>query len=181
MVVDIPDAYGLFLSSDWSQKLNGFFTIDWSTLWFPKNGKSNQIKIGKERYLKHIVIELHDPSEPVLFLDSIMGNSMYEFGFGNFKSENSSFCDNKQQYEILNVTTIRHNSSFKDIVNNVDNHDYVHIVGSKVVADSSTWTLYFDGSKSKEGAGAGYVLIDLKGNKSCITCRLEFDCTNKTV
>ena len=95
MVADIPDAYGLFLSRDWSQQLNGFFATDWSTLWLPKNGKSNQIKINREIYLKHTVTELHDPSEPVLFLDSIMGNYMFEHGFENFKSENSTFSNNK--------------------------------------------------------------------------------------
>ena len=118
---------------------------------------------------------MHDPKEPVLFSDSIIGNYMYEIGFGNFKYENSSFSDNKQQSKILNVTTVQHDSSFKDIVNNVDNYDYVHIVESKVVADSSTWILYFDGSKSKEGAGVGCFLIDPKGNKNCIACRIEFE------
>ena len=73
VVVDIPDAYGLFLSREWSQQLNGFFATDWSTLWLPKNEKSNQIKINRERYMKHTVTELHDPSEPVLFSDCIMG------------------------------------------------------------------------------------------------------------
>ena len=66
--------------------------------------------------------ELHDPNEPVLFSDSIMGNYMFELGSENFKSENSAFSDNKQQSEILNVTTIHHDSSFKEIVNNVDSH-----------------------------------------------------------
>ena len=47
--------------------------------------------------MKHTVTELHDPSEPVLFSDSIMGNYMYELGFGNFKSENSVFSKNKQE------------------------------------------------------------------------------------
>ena len=28
VVADIPDAYGLFLSRDWSQQLNGFFATD---------------------------------------------------------------------------------------------------------------------------------------------------------
>ena len=74
-----------------------------------------------------------------------MGNYMYELGFGNFKSENSAFSDNKQQLKILNVTTISYDSSFKEIVNNVDSHNYVNIIESKVVANSSTWTLYFDG------------------------------------
>ena len=37
-----------FLSRDWSQNLNDFFAADWLTLWLPKNGKANQIKIGRE-------------------------------------------------------------------------------------------------------------------------------------
>ena len=37
MVVDIPDAYGLILSRDWSAKLDGYFATDWSHLWFPYN------------------------------------------------------------------------------------------------------------------------------------------------
>ena len=39
-------------------------------------------------------------------------------------------------------------------------------------------TLYFDGSKTKEGVEIGCVLIDQKKNKTLITCRLEFECTN---
>ena len=34
IVVDIPEAYGVILSRDWFAKLNGYFTIDWSHLWF---------------------------------------------------------------------------------------------------------------------------------------------------
>ena len=101
--------------------------------------------------------------------------------FKNFKSENSTFSDNKHQSEILNVTTISHDSSFKEIVNNVDSHNYVNIIESKVVANSSIWTLYFDGSKSNEGARVGCLLIDPKGNKTCISCRLESNCTNNNV
>jgi ribonuclease HI len=40
------------------------------------------------------------------------------------------------------------------------------------------WSLYFDGSKSKEGAGAGCIIIDPAGNKTLLACRLEFECTN---
>ena len=42
------------------------------------------------------------------------------------------------------------------------------------------WSLHFDGSKCKEGAGAGCILTDPKGNKNLIACRLEFECTNNT-
>ena len=101
VVADIPDAYGLFLSRDWSQQLNGFFATDWSTLLLPKNGKSNQIKINREIYMKHTMTELHDPSEPVLFSDSIMENYMYELGFGNFKAENSFFLKINNNHKLL--------------------------------------------------------------------------------
>jgi ribonuclease HI len=42
------------------------------------------------------------------------------------------------------------------------------------------WSLYFNGSKSKEGAGVGCVIINPAGNKTLIACRLEFKCTNNT-
>jgi hypothetical protein len=48
IVVDIPDTYGLLLSRDWSAMLNGYFSTDWSHLWFPYNGKPNQIKVDIE-------------------------------------------------------------------------------------------------------------------------------------
>lgn len=43
------------------------------------------------------------------------------------------------------------------------------------------WSLHFDGSKCKEGAGAGCILTDPKGNRSLIACRLEFECINNTM
>jgi ribonuclease HI len=43
------------------------------------------------------------------------------------------------------------------------------------------WTLFFDGSKSLEGAREGCILKDLKGTKMLITWRLEFPCTNNTI
>jgi len=42
------------------------------------------------------------------------------------------------------------------------------------------WTLFFDGSKTLEGSGAGCVLIDPKKNKHFLSCRLDFECTNNT-
>lgn len=43
------------------------------------------------------------------------------------------------------------------------------------------WKLFYDGSKSNEGAGAGCVLVSPEGDKTMLTCRLEFECTNNTV
>ena len=79
------------------------------------------------------------------------------------------------------MTSISPDSSFKEIINDVDNHNIVNIIESKVVVNSSTWNLYFDTKNSKEGAGAGCLLIDPQGNKTCIACRMEFNCTNNTM
>ena len=46
------------------------------------------------------------------------------------------------------------------------------------LTDPNIWTLYFDRSRNKEGAGVGCLLIDLHGKKMMIACRLEFECTN---
>jgi ribonuclease HI len=43
------------------------------------------------------------------------------------------------------------------------------------------WTLFFDGSKSLEGASVGCILKDPNGNKVMIACRMEFQCTNNIV
>jgi hypothetical protein len=34
VVVDIPKSYGFLLRRDWSTKLQGYFSTDWSHLWF---------------------------------------------------------------------------------------------------------------------------------------------------
>ena len=39
VVADIPEAYGLVLSRDWSAKMNGYFASDWSHLWLPYKGR----------------------------------------------------------------------------------------------------------------------------------------------
>ena len=41
VVADIPEAYGLVLSWDWSTKLNGYFASDWSHMWLPYKGSPN--------------------------------------------------------------------------------------------------------------------------------------------
>ena len=55
VVADIPEAYGLVLSKDWSEKMNGYFSSDWSHLWLPYKGIPNQIKFLREPHMKHNV------------------------------------------------------------------------------------------------------------------------------
>jgi hypothetical protein len=58
IVVDIPEAYGFLLSRDWSKKLKIYFSTDWAHLWFPLKGHPNMIRIDREKYMKHTVIDL---------------------------------------------------------------------------------------------------------------------------
>jgi hypothetical protein len=53
----------LILSRDWSEKLHGYFSTDWSHLWLPFNGRPNQIKVEREKHMKYIVTNLNDPNE----------------------------------------------------------------------------------------------------------------------
>jgi hypothetical protein len=86
--------------------LNGYFGIDWSHLWLPYNGKINRIKVDRERHMKHVVTELNDPNEPVIFNNSILGNYSYETFFGNFTVETSSLLESNTQSEILHCIHI---------------------------------------------------------------------------
>jgi hypothetical protein len=84
IVVDIPEAYGLLLSRDWSENLNGYFSTDWAHLWLPLKGYKNMIRIDRERYLKHTVTDLETPNEPSSTDFPILGNYSCESYFRNF-------------------------------------------------------------------------------------------------
>ena len=168
IVADIPEVYGLFLSRDWSKKLNGYFATDWSHLWLPYNGHPNSIKIDRENYMKYTVTQIDDLNQPVMQIDNILGNYGIDTCFGNFQAEKSAFSDLEQQSEILSCSHMI--TPEEDIIPE-------NIVKNSVNS-SDFWSLYFDGSKCQEGAGAGCILVDPSGNKMFISCRLEFECTN---
>jgi hypothetical protein len=153
----------LFLSRDWLEQLHDYFATDWSHLWRPENGNPNIIKVNREGYLKFTVTDLNDPNEPFTpSADSPKIQGMDTF-FSNFMAETSTITNLEQQSKILTYTQLAASSQWSHATNN-----------------NQIWSLYFDGSKSKEGAGAGCVIIDPIGNKTLIACRLEFECTNNT-
>jgi ribonuclease HI len=51
----------------------------------------------------------------------------------------------------------------------------------KKKGDPNMWTLFFDGSKSLEGAIVGCILKYPKCNKILIVFRIEFQCTNNII
>jgi ribonuclease HI len=83
--------------------------------------------------------------------------------FRNFMTEISPVTDPAQQSEVVTYTQTLALPSMPSTSN-----------------DAQIRSLYFDISKSKEGAGVGCVLIDPTGNKTFIACWLEFEFTNNT-
>jgi ribonuclease HI len=81
--------------------------------------------------------------------------------FGNFMAEVSPINNPQQQSEIKSCK-----------------QPTASIQQSCEPDGNQIWSLYFDGSKSKEGVGAGCIIIDPIGNKTLLACRLEFECTN---
>ena len=155
--------YGLFFSRDWSKQLHGYFAIYWSHLWLLENSNPNKIRVNRERYLKLTVTDLNYPNEPYTPpADSPEVQGMDTF-FGNFMAEVSPINDLQQQSEIIACT-----------------QPTTAIQQTHEPDGNQTWSLYFDGSKSKEGAGAGCIIIDPAGNKTLMACILEFECTNNT-
>jgi hypothetical protein len=138
--VNIPKVYGLFLSRDWSEQLHGYFATDWSHLCLPKNDKPSKIKVNRECYLKFTVTDLNDPNEPYTpFADSPKVQGMETF-FDNFMAEASPIINPEQQSEIV--------AYMQPIASMQRSH---------VPDKNQIWSLYFDSSKSKEGAGPGCV------------------------
>jgi ribonuclease HI len=164
VIADIPEVYGMFLSRDWSQQLNGYFSTDWSHLWLPLNGQPNKLRVNREHYLKYTVTDLNDPNEPFVPSVNALENQGMNTFFGNFVAEISTIADPNQQSEISVCTQVMTSNHTVNIVHSYENDEI--------------WSLYFDGSKSHEGVGVGCLLIDPKGNKTFIACRLEFNCTN---
>eukprot|EP00253_Pinus_taeda_P008539 PITA_08539 len=135
-------------------------------MWLPYNGKPNQIKVERELHHKYIVTELEGENETVAYNSSIIGNYSVDSFVGNFNAHTSPYLENSVLSQIENFSQ----TDSSKCVNFLD----------KPVNTSLFWKSYFDGSKSKEGAGAGCVLISPEGNKTMLTCTLKFDCTNNT-
>ena len=93
VVADIPEAYGLVLSRDWSEKLSGYFASNWSHLWLPYKGRPNQIKVLREPHMKHNVTQFKGKNEPVNF---VLGNYFIELEPGNYQAEDASHTSDAQ-------------------------------------------------------------------------------------
>ena len=76
-------------------RLNGYFALDWSHLWFPLKGTPNRFKILREPYMKHTVTKLGESSEPGY---SILGNYITELKLRHHTERKASYkIDNQSE------------------------------------------------------------------------------------
>jgi len=136
-------------------------------MWLPYNGKPNQIKVEREKHQKYIVTKLEGENELVAYNNNIIGDYYVDSFLGNFNAHTSPYLEHSVLSQVEKISQI----DSSKCINFIDNP----------VNKSLFWKLFFDGSKSNEGAGAGCILVSLEGNKNMLTCRLEFDCTNNAV
>jgi hypothetical protein len=122
--------------------------------------------------MKHIVIELEGKNELINFSHKTLGNCFLEANHGYDVAQPSSFQTN-EQFELLDYTWT--SESDCKIV------EIYHFFFTNSIVGTDIWTLFFDGSRSQEGARVGCILIDHKKHKTLISYHLEFKCTNNTV
>ena len=87
VIVDIPEAYGMWLSRDWSEKLKVYFAKDWSHLWLPLNGNPNKLKVDKEPFMKQTIANLYSSNESVSFFDNQIEHFTFDTFFGDLPTD----------------------------------------------------------------------------------------------
>ena len=107
--------------------------------------------------MTHTVMEFEQENQPVAFNNNILRNYSSESFFGNFNAQQLPFPVNSITSQIENFShtvTSRCISIADELVN-------------KSVDKPLFLSLYFDGSKSNDGAGVGCILVSLEGEKLC--------------
>ena len=101
-----------------------------------------------------------------MFSHSILGNFYFESFFGALEAETSTCADSYEQFELLQITqTVEPHCTIVEDCTNLDTNISSDIVSRPCdfdleLTDPSIWTLYFDGSRNKEGASVDCLLID---------------------
>ena len=114
--------------------------------------------------MKHTISNFNDANEPVMFSNSIHGNFYFDTFFGELDAKMSPLTNSNMHSKLLHCTQI------------VDpNYILVDSNPTKFctkLIDPNLWTLYFDGSKNKDGVGVGCLLMDPHGNQNAISLLL---------
>ena len=117
--------------------------------------------------MKYNVTQLEEKNVP---MDSVLGSYFIELEPRNYQAEDASDTSDTQPDLLRFSQADEIDCKIVDLAVGIDLPSVV----------SDFWTLFFDGSKTLEGSGAGCVLIEPQKNKHFLSCRLEFECTNNT-
>ena len=104
--------------------------------------------------MKQTATDLDGSNEAVSFFNNQIEHFTFDTFFGDLLADVSSVENVQKQSQITHLTSVPLSST---IVHNFYN------VNTNFKIDPVVWTLFFYGSRSKDGAGAGCVLIDPKG------------------
>ena len=88
-------------------------------------------------------------------VNSVLGNYFLELELGNYQAEEANSIPDIQPNLLLFSQADEIDCNIVDLVSDV-------VYNPNSVEVDSFWTLYFDGSKTLEGSGASYVLIELE-------------------
>jgi hypothetical protein len=136
--------------------------------------------------MKHMVTDLNDSNEMVMFSRSNLGNLCFDTFFEELEDELSHTVNLDKQSKLLQSNQI------VELNYTLVDHSYDASISSSscTLLDSSFtnpctqltkhnfWTLYFDISRNTHGVDVGYLLIDPCGIQSYFSYHLESKCTN---
>jgi hypothetical protein len=120
--------------------------------------------------MKHLVTDLDDTNELVMFSKSLLGNFYFDTFFDELDAEFYPIINSYMQYELLPFTQV------------AEPH-YILVDANSTncnieLTNSTLWSLYFESSRNKDGVVARCLLIDPHGNPMRLSFHLESKCSN---
>ena len=118
--------------------------------------------------MKHIVTNLNDSNEMVMFSKYSFGNFYFDTFFEELEDELSHTTNSDKQSKLLhsnkivelNYTLVYHSNDAS-----IDSSSYILVNSNHCtqITNHNLWTLYFDISRNRQGVDVGCILIDLCG------------------
>ena len=165
VVADIPQKYGMLLSRSWGAKIQGTLQMDMSYATIPVFGQTR--RLYRETLMKYMVSSTDKPHNTPIYstrsdLDSFILYNEYEVT--QTKEENRqdiSAPDHSQPFSPQPLDTLTPSSLEQHKTNENETE--------------TLWRMSFDGSCSKNSAGAG---VWIHNTNQGHAYRLDFSCTN---
>ena len=121
--------------------------------------------------MNHLVTDLNNPNEMVMFSRSNLGNFCFDTFFEELEYELSHTTNLDKQSELLHSNQIaKLNCTLVDHINDasIGYHSCTLLNSSFInpctqLTNHNLWTLYFDISRNTEGVDDGFLLVDPYG------------------